>query len=279
MSAEKHILHVDADAPIAKNGWKNLLRQKELLFTLAGRDYRVRFVQTRLGYVWAVIQPLILISILTFLFGRVIEVDTGGIPYPLFAISGQILWSFFSFSAVQGGQSLIQSQHIIRKIWFPRAVLPLSKSIVGLIDLGVGFILTLVLFAIYGQPIAPQWYLIPLALATTIMASMGLALWTSSLSIRFRDAQHALPYAIQFLFFLTPVAYPSGAMAKAIPAGWEWLPYLNPMAGPIDLMRMGLFGNVEWTYVQNLSLGIGLLLAFLGWRYFHRVERNMADTL
>lgn len=255
-----------------------LIAYRELLISLAVRDYRVRFVQTRLGYIWALIQPLVLVLILTVVFANMLSVDTEGIPYPLFALSGQILWSYFSFSAIQGGQSLVQSQHMIRKIWFPRVVLPFSKSFVGIIDLGIGSLLLIGMMIFYSQ--APS-AIVPIfgALILTWVAGLGISLWTSALSIRFRDVQHALPYVIQFLFFLTPVAYPTGILSRSLPEGLSWIPYLNPIAAPIDLIRGGLFGASSNVNFITISALISVLLFLSGWIYFHRVERNMADTL
>lgn len=279
MTESRPSLVVDASAPAAKGGLRTLWKYRELLGTLAQKDFRVRFVQTRLGYIWAVIQPLFLIAILTFLFGRVLNVDTLNIPYPLFALSGQVLWSFFSFSAVQGGQSLVQSQHMIRKIWFPRVVLPLSKAGVGMMDLTIGLILLLILTLAFGIDISSSLIWTIPAIALTIVAGTGISLWTSALGIKFRDVQHALPYLIQFLFFLTPVAYPSSLLSRALSDEWTWLAYLNPMAAPIDLIRYGFFERaLEWNHVL-LSSGIAVISLLTGWIYFHKVERNMADTL
>lgn len=279
MVEQPRSIEVNADAPVTSGKLKVLTEYRELLLTLAGRDFRVRFVQTRLGYVWAIIQPLVLIGILTFVFGKMLNVDTDGVDYPLFALSGQILWSYFSFSAVQGGQSLVQSQHMIRKIWFPRAVLPLSKSAVGLMDLGIGVILLFVLMLIYKQSISLSILLMPVAILFTWIAGIGISLWTSALSIRYRDIQHALPYIIQFLFFLTPVAYPSGILSRALPESIQWITYLNPMAGAIDLARNALFETPITQINLAISAAVALVLLFTGWRYFHNVERNMADTL
>lgn len=279
MTEKRTVTVVDASVNSSIRGFSNLLEYKELLAALSIRDYRVRFVQTRLGYVWAIVQPLVLIAILTFIFSRVLKVDTDNIPYPLFALSGQILWSFFSYSAVQGGQSLVQSQHMIRKIWFPRVVLPLSKAGVGLIDLGIGFTLLLFLMMGFGLNIAPEIIWVLIALAGTLITGVGISLWTSALSIKFRDVQHALPYAVQFLFFLTPVAYPTGILAKTFRNNFEWITYLNPMAGNIDLLRFGLFQSSVNPVWVTLSFGIGVLIFFSGWQYFMKVERNMADTL
>lgn len=279
MTESRPSLVVDASAPAAKGGLRTLWKYRELLGTLAQKDFRVRFVQTRLGYIWAVIQPLFLIAILTFLFGRVLNVDTLNIPYPLFALSGQVLWSFFSFSAVQGGQSLVQSQHMIRKIWFPRVVLPLSKAGVGMMDLAIGLILLLILTLAFGIDISSSLIWTIPAIALTIVAGTGISLWTSALGIKFRDVQHALPYLIQFLFFLTPVAYPSSLLSRALSDEWTWLAYLNPMAAPIDLIRYGFFERaLVWNHVA-LSSGIAVISLLTGWIYFHKVERNMADTL
>lgn len=270
---------VDSKAPLAKGSFSNIRKYRELLISLAVRDFRVRFVQTRLGYVWAIVQPLVLVFILTFVFGKMLNVDTGGIEYPLFALSGQILWSYFSFAAVQGGQSLVQSQHMIRKIWFPRVVLPLSKSAVGLMDLGIGLLLLLigVLFIGIGFTTNSLWILG--AILLTWVAGTGISLWTSALSIRFRDVQHALPYIVQFLFFLTPVAYPTGILSRALPDGLAWVSYLNPMAGIIDLSRFGLFNSDLSLEHLAISISVAFALLISGWIYFHRVERNMADTL
>lgn len=270
---------VDSKAPLAKGSFSNIRKYRELLISLAVRDFRVRFVQTRLGYIWAIVQPLVLVFILTFVFGKMLNVDTAGIDYPLFALSGQILWSYFSFAAVQGGQSLVQSQHMIRKIWFPRVVLPLSKSAVGLMDLGIGLLLLLVGVVVMGIGFTTNSIWILGAILLTWVAGTGISLWTSALSIRFRDVQHALPYIVQFLFFLTPVAYPTGILSRALPDGLAWVSYLNPMAGIIDLSRFGLF-NSELS-LEHLAISVGVAIALLisGWIYFHRVERNMADTL
>lgn len=270
---------VDSKAPRVKGSLQNIRSYRELLISLAIRDFRVRFVQTRLGYVWAVVQPLVLVFILTFVFSKMLKVDTDGVPYPLFALGGQILWSYFSFAAVQGGQSLVQSQHMIRKIWFPRVVLPLSKSAVGLMDLSIGLVLTLIGIFTFGDGIGVPIFFMFLAIALTWIAGTGVSLWTSALSIRFRDVQHALPYVVQFLFFLTPVAYPTGILARALPDGFEWITYLNPMAGIIDLGRYGLFGIDLLTTHVLLSVGVSFALLLSGWTYFHSVERNMADTL
>lgn len=279
MAENRPITVVDASSKASSNGLATLWNYRELLGSLSKRDFRVRFVQTRLGYVWAIIQPLFLIAILTFLFSKVLDVNTGEVPYPLFALSGQILWSFFSYSAVQGGQSLVQAQHMIRKIWFPRIVLPLSKAGVGLIDLGIGFVLLLILIPVFGLDYSATIFLTLAAILLTIVAGTGISLWTSSLGIKFRDIQHALPYVIQFLFFLTPVAYPSGILSRAVGESNTWIAYLNPMAGPIDIARHGLFQSEINTNHVALSCAIAFALLISGWMYFHKVERNMADTL
>lgn len=279
MAENRPITVVDANSKSASNGLSTLWNYRELLGSLSRRDFRVRFVQTRLGYVWAIIQPLFLIAILTFLFSKVLSVNTGHVPYPLFALSGQILWSFFSYSAVQGGQSLVQAQHMIRKIWFPRIVLPFSKAGVGLIDLAIGLVLLLALMPIFNMPYSTSIALILLAVLFTVVAGMGISLWTSSLGIKYRDIQHALPYVIQFLFFLTPVAYPSGILGRAVGESNTWIAYLNPMAGPIDIARYGLFGSEINSSHVSISCAIAFFVLVSGWIYFHKVERNMADTL
>lgn len=270
---------VDSKAPLAKGSFHNIRQYRELLISLAVRDFRVRFVQTRLGYIWAIVQPLVLVFILTFVFSKMLSVDTNGVAYPLFALSGQILWSYFSFAAVQGGQSLVHSQHVIRKIWFPRVVLPLSKSAVGLMDLSIGLALLLAGVVIFGNGLTLGTMWVLAAILLTWIAGTGVSLWTSALSIRYRDVQHALPYFVQFLFFLTPVAYPTGILSRTLPDGFSWISYLNPMSGIIDISRLGLFGIDIHLSHTLISIGVSLFILISGWIYFHRVERNMADTL
>ena len=179
---------------------KEVIQYKDLLYTLAWREFRIRYAQTFLGFLWVLIQPLATLAIFFVIFGKAIKVDTGDIPYPVFALTGITAWSFFSFVAATSGRSLITESAMIKKIYFPRLIIPLSKAFVGLIDFFVGFVL-LILSMIYFH-VTPSSNLIwlPVFVFFLFLISLGAGIWISALSIRFRDVQHIIPFLIQIVY-------------------------------------------------------------------------------
>lgn len=258
---------------------RELFDHRDLFLTLAYRDIRVRYAQTALGLLWALVQPLVTLLILTLIFGRAVHVETSGIPYPLFAVTGVSVWSYFSFVLKESGSSIIGSQEVVRKIYFPRLIIPLSKASVGLMDLIVALLVMVVLFVYYGQP--PHWgmALALVYLLGIIIASLAVSIWVSALTIRFRDLQHVVPFAIQFGLFVTPVAYPASTVTSTLPHWGQVIYFLNPMAGLVEGYRWALLGVGDPGGLCLVSFIVTVVLFVSGMFYFHRMERTVADLI
>lgn len=256
--------------------FKELFEYRDLFLILTYRDLRVRYAQTFLGLLWAVIQPLATLLILTVIFGRAIKVDTGTIPYPLFAAIGMSLWTYFAFVLSQSGNSIIQAQNMVKKIYFPRLIIPLAKSFVGLVDFMITIVLVVLLF-IYFDLLPEFSILLVVFILLTILAALGAGIWLSALTIRFRDFQHITPFLVQLGLYLTPVAYPASTVVEAVPQWVSVLYFLNPMAGIVEGFRWSLTGGPFPPDYVYISFGVAVLLFATGIIYFKRVENLMAD--
>ncbi|MFT3886287.1 MAG: ABC transporter permease [Flavobacteriales bacterium] len=258
---------------------RELIAQRDLFLVLARRDIRVRYAQTMLGLAWAFLQPLATLVVLTLIFGHAVHVDTGGVPYPLFAVTGISVWSYFAFVMKEAGGSVIGAQEVIRKIYFPRLIIPLSKAAVGLMDLLVALLLMIGLFIYYRQ--APHaGALLALAyLVAIIFTALGAGIWVSALTIRFRDLQHVVPFVIQFGLFITPIAYPADAITATLPGWARVLYFLNPMAGLVEGYRwalLGVGGPGGWCLLSFFSAAVIFVTGLL---YFRSMERLVADLI
>jgi lipopolysaccharide transport system permease protein len=254
---------------------KEIFYYKDLLYTLAYKDFKVRYAQTFLGFLWAFIQPAITLLIFSLIFGRAVKVDTGGIPYPLFALCGMIPWTYFSFVMSQAGNSIIGAQSMIKKIYFPRLIMPLSKAIVGLIDLGIVLLFlsfVLVYFSYY--PSANILFL-PVFLLFAVLAGAGVGIWLSALTIRFRDFQHIIPFMVQLGLYASPIAYP----ASIIPDQYQLIYHLNPVAGVVEGFRWSILGYGVMNIYTVLSFLIIIILFITSLLYFKSVEKVMADIV
>ena len=258
---------------------KELWHYRDLFLILAYRDLRVRYAQTFLGLVWAFIQPLVTIIIFTVVFGRVAKVDTAGIPYPLFAVSGLAAWSYFSFVLNQSGNSIIGAQEMVKKIYFPRLVIPLSKALVGFVDFIIALLFIVVLMIYYQfHPLANIIYL-PLFILLTIISSLAVGIWLSALTIRYRDFQHVVPFLVQFGLYATPVGYLAKDVVNNLPTWATYIYYINPMAGIIEGFRWSLLGGDPPSIYAYFSVSIAVILFLSGLYYFKKVERVMADIV
>jgi lipopolysaccharide transport system permease protein len=258
---------------------RELFAHRDLFLTLAIRDLKVRYAQTVLGLAWAVVQPLATLIIMSLIFGRAVKVETGGVPYPLFAIVGISAWSYFAFVLKESGGSIIGAQDIVRKIYFPRLIIPLSKAAVGLMDLLVALLMMAALFVWYG--VTPSAHLIfaPLYLLLIIVVALGIGIWISALTIRFRDLQHVVPFMIQFGLFITPIAYPASAITASLPHWVQVLYFLNPMAGVVEGWRWSMLGLGDPGGLCLLSLISGAFLFITSFIYFRSMERVVADLV
>lgn len=270
---------VDANKSSFSLNLKELFSYRDLFLILAYRDLRVRYAQTFLGLAWAILQPLATLIIFTLVFGRFIRVDTGGIPYPVFALCGMVAWTYFSFVMNQSGNSIVGAQEMVKKIYFPRLIIPLSKAVVGLVDFMIAFIFLAALLVYYDVPVSRNIVALPIFLLLTILSSLAAGIWLSTLNIRFRDFQHVTPFLVQIALYATPVAYPGDVVMRSLSDAGVVLFYLNPMAGIVEGFRWSILGHGSLHPVSFISFGMVVILFVTGLFYFKKVERTMADIV
>lgn len=270
---------VDANKRSFSLNLKELCSYRDLFLILAYRDLRVRYAQTFLGLAWAVVQPVVTLIIFTLVFGRFVRVETGSVPYPVFALCGMVAWTYFSFVMNQSGNSIIGAQEMIKKIYFPRLVIPLSKALVGLVDFLIAFFLLLILLTHYRMPVSLNVVVLPLFILLTMLSSLAAGIWLSALSIRFRDFQHVTPFLAQVGLYVTPIAYPGEVVIGTLPDWGLFLFYLNPMAGIVEGFRWSILGQGTLHPVSFISFAMVVVLFFTGLYYFRRVEKIMADIV
>jgi lipopolysaccharide transport system permease protein len=248
---------------------------RELFNFLVWRDVKVRYKQTLLGGLWAVLQPLLAMLIFTVFFNRLAGIGTDGPPYPLFAYTGLVLWTFFSNSISMASNSLVGNQVLVSKVYFPRVFIPLASIGALLLDLVVSMLLLVVLMFWYHWRVTSALIWSPLYVIGTILAAGGLGLILSGLNVRFRDVKYAVPFLIQMGLFVSPVIYP----LRYVPPRFRWLMGLNPMAGMIDGFRASVIGgDMDWPLV-GISF-LTCLVLFVGGLYlFRRMERRFADII
>lgn len=254
---------------------KELSDFRELLFTLAYRDFRVKYAQTILGLLWAIIEPLFSAIILSLIFNKIAGINTFGINPILFGLSGMMVWNYFANVIHQGSNSLILAQNMVKKIYFPRIIVPASKAIASLPDLLITIVFTLIFYFIVFDGITLNLLFLPIFIVLTIIVSMSLAVWFSALNIRYRDFQHIVPFVTRIGLFLTPVAYSS----FEIPENYRWIFYLNPLTGVIEAIRWSMFNiSVNWN-LFSISLFVALFFLFTGFLYFNKLEKSIADII
>lgn len=270
---------IDANKSSFSLNLKELYSYRDLFLILAYRDLRIRYSQTFLGLAWALLQPLITLIIFTLVFGRFVNVDTGGVPYPVFALCGMLAWTYFSFVMNQSGNSIIGAQEMVKKIYFPRLIIPLSKAVVGLVDFFIALIFLAALILWFHVPFSTNIYMLPFFLVATLVSSLAIGIWLSALSIRYRDFQHVTPFLVQIGLYATPIAYPSETVIRTLPDWAVVLFYLNPMAGIVEGFRWSILGQGNMHGVSYISFAMVVILFMTGLVYFRKVERIMADIL
>jgi homopolymeric O-antigen transport system permease protein len=256
---------------------KELWEFRDLILLLGNRDIKLRYRQTVLGIAWVVLQPLLGAAVLAFVFGRVAHLNTGGVPYFLFTLTGMVLWGAGASTVTRTSNSLVQNPQLISKIFFPRLALPLSTLYSIGLDLAVGLALVMAVMAVHG--FLPSWRFLtlPLWIGLLLMLATGLGLFAAALTVNYRDVQHVLPVMLQVAFYATPVAYP----AQAVPMPYrDWMLQLNPVATLLDASRWALFGEGALTGADALSAAVWSGGALLGGAiYFRRAERGFADVI
>jgi len=264
---------------LASLGLRAVWEYRELLFFLVWRDVKVRYKQTALGVLWVVLQPLVSMAIFTVLFGVLLKVPSGDAPYPVFAFAGLLPWNYFSQSLTRASTSLVQSSHLITKIYFPRLVIPLSGVFSSLVDFAISFVVLFVLMLLYGVMPTARMLLLPALLLLALVTALGFGLWLSALNVKYRDVGYLLPFLIQIWMYLTPVVYGSGL----IPERYRFLLSLNPMTGVVEGFRWALLGGELESYLSApllaLSVGISLVVLVTGALFFRTTERSFADIV
>ena len=202
--------------------FRELIDYKDLFISLSVRDFKVRYAQTTIGFLWAFIQPIITLTILSLVFGRFVGVETD-VPHILFTVAGTSLWSYFSFVLTNSGSSIIENQNMIKKIYFPRLIIPLSKSLVGFIDFAICLGIMVFLMIYYGVVPSKNIWLAFFFIFFGVIASLGVGIWLSALTVRYRDFQHVIPFIIQIGLYITPIAYPAKFAMKTCKLGRNYI--------------------------------------------------------
>jgi lipopolysaccharide transport system permease protein len=249
---------------------------RELLYFLTWRDIKVRYKQTVLGALWAILQPLLTMVVFSIFFGNLGGIPSDGLPYPIFVYAALLPWQLFSHALTESSNSLVASQNLITKVYFPRLVIPLAPVLAGLVDFRFSFTILLLLMAYYGIGFTVAIFTLPLFLLLAIGAAMGAGLWLSALNVEYRDVRYTIPFLIQFWLFLTPVAYP----ASIVPERFRVLYGLNPMTGVVEGFRWALLGKEQTdSSMIVVSVLVVVLMLVGGGYYFRRMERTFADVV
>ena len=257
-------------------GLSELWRYRELLYFLVWRDLKVRYKQTVLGVTWAIIQPLFTMVVFAVFFGRLAKIPSDGVPYPLFAYAALVPWTFFANALTQASNSLVGSANLIKKVYFPRLIVPVASVLSGLLDLCLAFAVLAVLMAWYGIGFSVRIVWLPLFGLQAVMTALGVALWLSALNVEYRDVRYVVPFITQFWLFATPVAYPSSLLTEP----WRTVYGLNPLVGVVEGFRWALF-NTGVAPGPMLAVSTLATVAVLvgGAYYFRRMERTFADLI
>jgi len=275
--ADNFYLEIKPPKGLIKFDFKEIWLYKDLFYTFISRNIKVRYKQTAIGVIWAIFQPVLTMLIFTIFFGRLVKVPSENIPYPVFVFAGLLYWNYFSAAVNGASNSLVDSEGIIKKVYFPRLIIPFSSSATPLVDFFFSLIVFFVIAMYYNFFTTIQGVLIiPILLLVAFLSSTGLGLFFASVNVKYRDVRHALPFFIQILLYLTPVIYP----VSLIPEKFKWLIFLNPLAGVITVARDTLLHKlpVDWT-ILGISFFISTLLLILGISYFRKTERYFADII
>ena len=254
----------------------DLWAYRELLYFLIWRDVKVRYKQTVLGAAWAIIQPFFTMVVFSVVFGRLAKIPSDGLPYPVFAYCALLPWQLFAHALTESGNSLVASQNLITKVYFPRLVIPLAAVLGGLVDFAIAFLVLLAMMAYYGIAPTAAVATLPLFLLLAVATALGVGLWLSALNVQYRDVRYTIPFLTQFWLFATPVAYP----ASLVPEPWRAVFGLNPMAGVVEGFRWALLGTAH-APGPMLAVSGAVVLALLvgGLYYFRRMEKTFADVV
>ena len=262
-------------------GWVSLRlhelwEYRELLYFLTWRDIKVRYKQTALGASWAIIQPFFTMVVFSLFFGKLAKVPSDGLPYPIFSYTALVPWTFFANGLSQSANSLVMSANLIKKIYFPRLVVPIASVLSGVVDFGLAFLVLLGMMVFYGRYPTSAVVWLPFFLLLALVTSLGVGLWLTALNVEYRDVRYVVPFLTQFWMFATPIAYSSSLLSEP----WRTIYGLNPMVGVVDGFRWALLGTGQapgpMIYVSAVT---ALVILISGAYYFRRMEKTFADVV
>ena len=255
---------------------QELWAYRELLYFLMWRDVKVRYKQTALGVVWVILQPLLMMLVFAFLFGRTVGIRPDGISYPLFAYAGLVTWTFFSSAVNAAGNSLVNSASLITKVYFPRMLVPAAAVGATLVDFAVSCVPLAILMILWKVPVTWNLLLVPLFVVLVVVLAFGIGMWMAALNVKYRDIKLALPFLIQLWFFASPIIYPLSMIKGKL----RWVLALNPMAGIIEGFRTSLYGDksFDWRTIGFAAVVAAVFLIFSTYS-FRRAERQFADLV
>jgi lipopolysaccharide transport system permease protein len=249
---------------------------RELLYFLVWRDVKVRYKQTLLGAAWAIIQPFFTMLVFSLFFGRLAKIPSDGLPYPIFAYAALVPWTFFANGLNQASNSLVGNANLVKKVYFPRLVIPVAAVLSGLVDLLLALAVLIAMMGYYGIVPSGNILFLPLFLLLALMAALAVSLWLSALNVEFRDVRYTLPFLTQLWLFATPIAYPSSLLSEP----WRTVYGLNPMVGVVDGFRWALLDGAAQPGSIVIASSLATVVLLIGGAfYFRRMERTFADII
>ena len=274
---EPTTVYIKPSQGLAALNLRDLWIYRELIFFMVWRDVKVKYKQTLLGMAWAVVQPVMTMLVFTFVFDRVANLPTEGIPYEVFSFTALLPWGLFVTALNQGSRSLVAHNNMVTKIYFPRLILPMASVFAGLLDFMIAFVILIGLMFYFR--VTPAWqylWTLPLFLLLALVTALGVALWLSAINVKYRDVNHALPFLTQFWLFATPVAYSFSMLSK----NGQLILSLNPMTGVVNGFRWALLGSGNGPDITLwISVLISILIFISGLFYFRSMEKTFADTI
>lgn len=252
-----------------------LWRYRELFYFFTWRDIKIKYKQTVLGFLWVILQPLLMMTIFTLFFGRVLSIPSQNLPYPVYVFSGLLIWNIFSSGLTSASNSMVNNAGIIKKIYFPRLIVPVSSIMVSIFDFLMAFILFLGILLFYQQPVS--WSAViywPLAIVFSVIATLGLGCWLAALNVKYRDFRYVIPFLVQILFFLTPIIYPITLLKYPL---LQYLLVVSPMYVAVEFFRLPITAIQPDTTFIIISIASNLILLLVGVIYFRKTEDFFAD--
>lgn len=276
MASTTPLLILEPSQGFVRLNLREVWTYRDLLFFLIWRDVKVRYKQTALGAAWAILQPVMTMLVFSVFFGHFANMPSDGVPYPIFAFAALLPWQLFAYALGESANSLVGSQNLITKVYFPRLIIPLSSILSSVVDFAVAFGVLIIMMICYGRLPHIGVLLLPVFVLLALISALAIGLWLSALNVEYRDVRYTIPFITQLWLFVTPVAYPS----SIVPEKWRLLYALNPMAGVVEGFRWALLGTSDAPGPMLLVSTLATIVLLVGGLfYFRRMEKTFADLV